>query len=76
MRNRARETCELFQALSSLPADSLDCTDDSHPIFPVQGHVLSVGGDALMGSDFGLVCLSTSRAYRPVFSLGSFFNVA
>jgi hypothetical protein len=56
--------------------DSLDCSNNSHPIFPVQGHILSVGGDALMGLDFGLVCLNRSRAYPPVFSLGIFLSVA
>jgi hypothetical protein len=53
--------------------DSLDCTDDSHLIFAVQGRILSVGGDVLMGLDFGLVCLNRSRAYPPVFSLGFLF---
>ncbi len=56
--------------------DSLDCSNNSQPIFPVQGHILSVGGDALMGLDFGLVCLNRSRAYPPVFSLGIFLSVA
>jgi hypothetical protein len=36
-------------------------------------HTLSVNGDALMGLDFGLVCLNRSRVYPPVFSLGFFF---
>jgi hypothetical protein len=28
--------------------DSLDLSDELHPQFPVQGHILSTGGDALM----------------------------
>ncbi len=27
--------------------DVLDWTDEPHPRFPVQGHILSIGGDAL-----------------------------
>jgi hypothetical protein len=27
--------------------DSLDLTDEPHPRLPVQGHILSVGGDAI-----------------------------
>jgi hypothetical protein len=28
--------------------DSVDWTDEPHPRFLMQGHILSVGGDALM----------------------------
>jgi hypothetical protein len=42
------ESCTCFQDPRNLPVDSLDLTDEPHRRFLVQGHVLSVGGDALM----------------------------
>jgi hypothetical protein len=47
-----------LQGSSSLPVDPLDWTDEPHPRFPVQGHILSIGGDALTK-----VPWSTSVAY-------------
>jgi len=41
------ESCKSCQGPSSFPVDSLDLTYEPHPRFPVQGHILSVGGDAL-----------------------------
>jgi hypothetical protein len=42
------ERCAIFQGPSSLPVeDSLDLTNEPHPRFLVQGHILSIGGDAL-----------------------------
>jgi hypothetical protein len=40
-------SCKFFQPPRSPPVDSLDWTDEPHPRFPGQGHILSVGGDAL-----------------------------
>jgi len=41
----------LFQGLSEdfsgFPMDSLDLTDEPHPTFLLQGHILNIGGDAL-----------------------------
>ncbi len=37
------------QGPSNLPVDSLDWVDQPHPRFPIQGHILSIGGDALSG---------------------------
>ncbi len=37
------------QGPSNRPVDSLDWADQRHPRFPVQGHMLSVGGDAVSG---------------------------
>ncbi len=42
------ESCAYFQGPRSLPVDSLDFTDEPHPRFLVQGHILIIGGDALM----------------------------
>jgi len=42
------ESCGYFQGPRTLPVDSLDLTDEPHPRFLVQGHILSIGGDALM----------------------------
>ncbi len=39
--------CHFLQGSSSLPVDPLDWTDEPHPRFLVQGHILSIGGDAL-----------------------------
>jgi hypothetical protein len=41
------ERCESCQGPSSFPVDSLDLTNEPHPRFPVQGRILSFGGDAL-----------------------------
>jgi len=46
--SQGSESCAFFQGASSLPEDSLDSTDEPHPRFLVQGHVVSVGGDALI----------------------------
>jgi hypothetical protein len=32
----------------SLPVDSLDLTHEPHPRFPLEGHILNIGGDALV----------------------------
>ncbi len=32
---------------TKFPVDSLDLTYEPHPRFPVQGHILNAGGDAL-----------------------------
>ncbi len=46
--HQGSERCAIFQGPSSLPVeDSLDLTHEPHPRFPVQGHILSIGGDAL-----------------------------
>ncbi len=42
------ESCACYQGPRSFPVDSLDLTNEPHPRFLVQGHILSVGGDALM----------------------------
>ncbi len=47
MSSRALESCAFFHGLKSLLVDSLDSTDEPHLIFPVQGYILNVGGDAL-----------------------------
>jgi hypothetical protein len=36
-----------FTGFYWIPLDPLDLTDEPHPRFPVQGHTLSGGGDAL-----------------------------
>jgi hypothetical protein len=41
------ESGVFFQGLSILPGESLDLTHEPHPRFPVRGHRLSIGGDAL-----------------------------
>jgi aryl-alcohol dehydrogenase-like predicted oxidoreductase len=41
-------TLSLSLSRSSLPVDPLDMTDVPHPGFPVQGDILSAGGDALI----------------------------
>jgi hypothetical protein len=38
----------IFQGPSNLQVDSLDLADEPHPRFPVPGHILSFGGDALI----------------------------
>ncbi len=40
-------SCAIFQGRGSLRVYSLDSTDEPHLRFAVQGHILSVGGDAL-----------------------------
>jgi hypothetical protein len=44
------ESCAFFQGHNSLLLDSLDLTAVPHPRFPVQGHILSIGGDVLTAS--------------------------
>jgi len=39
--------CACFQGCNSLPVDQLDRTVAPHLRFPVQGHILSTGGEAL-----------------------------
>jgi len=41
------ESCTFFQGPSTLPVDSLDLSHELHPRGVVQGHIVSVGGDAL-----------------------------
>jgi hypothetical protein len=41
------QSCAFFLGPRILPVDSLDLTDEPHPRFSVQGHILSVGGDGL-----------------------------
>ncbi len=45
--SRALERRALFQGHIGLPANSLDFTAVPHRRFPLQGHILSAGGDAL-----------------------------
>ncbi len=42
------ESCPSFQGPRTLPVDSLDLTHEPHPRFLMQGHILRLGGDALM----------------------------
>jgi hypothetical protein len=45
--------------------DSLDLTDEPHPTFLVQGHILNIGGDALSGWGWTLMDHAvTSFHYR------------
>jgi len=47
--SQGSESYAYFQGPSSLPDDSLDSTtDEPHPRFLLQGHIVSVGGDALL----------------------------
>jgi hypothetical protein len=49
IRIHGSESCACFQDPRSLPVDSLDFSDEPpHARFEVQGHILSIGGDALM----------------------------
>jgi hypothetical protein len=41
-------SCAFFQGQSNLPVDPLDITAAPHQRFPVQGHILSTSGDALI----------------------------
>jgi hypothetical protein len=41
------EAVHFFKFRASLPVDPLDMTAAPHPRFPVQGHILSTGGDAV-----------------------------
>ncbi len=41
------ESCSLVQGPSNLPVDLRDLNDEPCPRFPVQGHILSFGGDVL-----------------------------
>jgi len=45
--SKALKAVLFFQGPRSLPVDSLDSTDDTHPRFLVQGQKLSIGGDAV-----------------------------
>jgi hypothetical protein len=47
---QSSEICAFFQGHNSLLLHSLDLTAVPHPRFPVQGHVLSIGGDVLTAS--------------------------
>jgi hypothetical protein len=48
LSSRALESCVFWR--SHLRVDSPDWTGEPHPRFPVQGHILSIGGDALKQS--------------------------
>jgi hypothetical protein len=41
------EAVHFFKFRASLPGDLLDMTAAPHPRFPVQGRILSTGGDAV-----------------------------
>jgi hypothetical protein len=45
---RALKALHIFQGPGHLPVDALNLTHEPHPRFPAPGHVLSVGGDALI----------------------------
>jgi hypothetical protein len=47
------EICAFFQGHNSLAVDSLDFSAISHQRFQVQGHILSVGGNALKSISSG-----------------------
>jgi len=61
--SRALKVCAFLQGPSSLPVDSLGSTDEPHPRFPEQGHVLSVGGEALTQRSQQM-CMLYSLIYR------------
>jgi hypothetical protein len=42
------EICKTFQGPRTLPVDSLNWSSEPHPRGVVQGHIVSVGGDALI----------------------------
>jgi len=45
--SRALKDVHFLRGPSNLPVNSLDLTPEPHPRCPLQGHILSMGGDDL-----------------------------